>query len=286
MASGSASPRATVVPRAGVDGGDASPRVVAGLPRVADDPGRRSARRGGGVSRVPPRVRQVHVPAVLHAVLRPRVLQVARRAVRRELPRRATRRRLARPHRGRRGEAADGVDPREAPPTRGRGPGRRLRGRPDRARRRRRRRRLPRLLLRVRPGGVRPVRGEPREARARGGSRPLDLDPETRARFERAAAAGELSHMVEPWTAWWTLEEARRIHLARDGTNAIVDRTPRADDDDDRATEREDATASEPAPGLSRRPRRIRSRRRRDSPPRRRRRSSDGTSSTSSRRTP
>ena len=65
---------------------------------------------------------------------------------------------------------------------------------------------------------------------------PSDLDPETRALFERAAAAGELSHMVEPWTAWWTLEEARRIHLARDGTNAIVDRTPRADDDDDRAT--------------------------------------------------
>ena len=49
-----------------------------------------------------------------------------------------------------------------------------------------------------------------------------DLTPAERADFERAAAAGELSHMVEPWTPWWTLPEARNIQLARDGSRLIA----------------------------------------------------------------
>ena len=50
---------------------------------------------------------------------------------------------------------------------------------------------------------------------------PADLDPRERAAFERAAATGELSHMVEAWTPWWTRPESRDITLARDGTKII-----------------------------------------------------------------
>ena len=52
---------------------------------------------------------------------------------------------------------------------------------------------------------------------------PADLDPRERAAFERAAATGELSHMVEAWTPWWTRPESRDITLARDGTTIIRD---------------------------------------------------------------
>ena len=51
---------------------------------------------------------------------------------------------------------------------------------------------------------------------------PEDLTPAERAAFERAAASGELSHMVQPWTAWWTLPAARDIALARDGSRMIA----------------------------------------------------------------
>ena len=51
---------------------------------------------------------------------------------------------------------------------------------------------------------------------------PEDLTPAERAAFERAAASGELSHMMEPWTAWWTLPEARDISLGRDGSKMIA----------------------------------------------------------------
>ena len=50
---------------------------------------------------------------------------------------------------------------------------------------------------------------------------PADLDPRERAAFERAAATGELSHMVEAWTPWWTRPESCDITLARDGTKII-----------------------------------------------------------------
>jgi len=50
-----------------------------------------------------------------------------------------------------------------------------------------------------------------------------DLSPEERRAFERAAAAGDLSHMVEPWCAWWTLSEARDIALGRDGTRVVAE---------------------------------------------------------------
>ena len=48
-----------------------------------------------------------------------------------------------------------------------------------------------------------------------------DLSPEERAAFERSAATGELSHMVEPWKAWWTLPEATDIVLASDGGRLV-----------------------------------------------------------------
>jgi len=50
-----------------------------------------------------------------------------------------------------------------------------------------------------------------------------DLSPEEWRAFERAAAAGDLSHMVEPWCAWWTLPEARDIALGRDGTRVVAE---------------------------------------------------------------
>lgn len=48
-----------------------------------------------------------------------------------------------------------------------------------------------------------------------------DLSPEERAAFERSAATGELSHMVESWKAWWTLPEASDIVLASDGGRLV-----------------------------------------------------------------
>ena len=54
-----------------------------------------------------------------------------------------------------------------------------------------------------------------------------DLSPEERAAFERSAATGELSHMVEPWKAWWTLPEATDIVLASDGGGSCERSGPR-----------------------------------------------------------
>ena len=248
MASGSASPRATVVPRAGVDGGDASPRVVAGLPRVADDPGGGGPRDAAVACRVCHRAYakytcprcftrycglacyKSHDARCVESFHGEQLGDALRGLTVDDEEKRRMASILAKHHR-REGEVPDDAyadDPTEP-------------GADDADD-------ASHASSSASDPGACALSEANLEKLARGEDLvPSDLDPETRARFERAAAAGELSHMVEPWTAWWTLEEARRIHLARDGTSAIVDRTPRADDDD-RATEREDATASEPAP--------------------------------------
>ena len=248
MASGSASPRATVVPRAGVDGGDASPRVVAGLPRVADDPGGGGPRDAAVACRVCHRAYakytcprcftrycglacyKSHDARCVESFHGEQLGDALRGLTVDDEEKRRMASILAKHHR-REGEVPDDAfadDPTEP-------------GADDADD-------ASHASSSASDPGACALSEANLEKLARGEDLvPSDLDPETRARFERAAAAGELSHMVEPWTAWWTLEEARRIHLARDGTSAIVDRTPRADEDDDRATEREDATASEHA---------------------------------------
>ena len=50
---------------------------------------------------------------------------------------------------------------------------------------------------------------------------PADLDPRERSGVRARAATGELSHMVEAWTPWWTRPESCDITLARDGTKII-----------------------------------------------------------------
>ena len=46
-----------------------------------------------------------------------------------------------------------------------------------------------------------------------------DLTPATMRALERAARAGELSHLLEPHVPWWTRASARDVKLRRDGTS-------------------------------------------------------------------
>lgn len=54
-----------------------------------------------------------------------------------------------------------------------------------------------------------------------------DLSPEEWQAFQRALAAGQLSHLVPAWQPWWLTPEARALQLSATG-QAMVQHTPAA----------------------------------------------------------
>ena len=72
-----------------------------------------------------------------------------------------------------------------------------------------------------------------------------DLTPATMRALERAARAGELSHLLEPHVPWWTRASARDVKLRRDGTSVA---RPVDDEKEPPSSPTREAEASETLP--------------------------------------